>query len=264
MQANQGGMMTMTLLSMPNDMLEVIFATFTLLQLARASGTCPTFRAFYRSRLAAEQKTRKELAINFFGVEQLTRLIDFIVTVLKGASLDADMGIVDNKLNPLWCGYPRNGLRYERPARSQPYKTNEIRLEIYPHHSVDFIDLVFVRVGHGRSIGGWSDVRLRFRRNRTGVGIWVLPKSDNDFEGVGLVHAILDGGLAQYIRDAGKWVEVKIWGVLGGYNGPTDISRAGMKAQSAHFLPASSHCVSRHNDYTEFEYFVEVLYIGQE
>jgi hypothetical protein len=261
MQANQGGMMTMTLLSMPNDMLEVIFATFTLLHLARASATCPTFRAFYRSRLATEQKTRKELAINFFGVEQIARLIDFTVTVLKGASLDADLGVVDEKLNAWW--YPRNGPRYQRPARSQPYKTNEMRLEVYPHLSVDFIDCVFVRVGHGRSIGGWSDVRLRFRRNRTGVGFWVLPESDNDFEGVGLVHAILDGGLAQYIRDEGKWAEVKILGRLGVYKGPTDISRVGMKAQSAHFLPSSSRYASRHDDYSGFEHFVERVQIGQ-
>ncbi len=247
---------------MPIEIIEVILTTLTLLELARVSATCRTFQALYRRRLVGERKARKELATTFFGGDQITRLIAFIVQVLEGASLDLDRGVVDKKLNPLWC--PPNGPHYGRLARNNvPGQTsigpNEIRLDIRPKFPGVTVDSIAVYVGDSQ----WSQLDLLIRRNGMGVWLRVRPNGDNELEGVGLVQAILDGGLAQYVQDGGKWVRVEIEGLVR-YQDSESISRLGMKTQIAPLLAAGSRYTSEHDRYPTVQYCLEQLHIGQE
>jgi hypothetical protein len=198
----------MKLISLPFDMLEVIFTAFTLLELARMGATCRTFRAFYRSRLAAEQKVRKELATTFLGVDQITCLIKLIVKLLQGAPLDPD--VVDKKLNP-WF-YSNSMPTHRRPVVvGKNYAPNEMSVQIQPDYHPRTIDRVHVEVVHG----GRYALELLVRRDRKGISLLLHPTSDQNIEGVALVHALLEGGLAQYsmMQGSGPWSELVVHGL---------------------------------------------------
>ncbi len=246
---------TMILTSLPLDMLEVIFATLALLDMACLGACCRTFRPFYCRQLAAERDARKELAANFYGVEQITRLTHLILKVLEGASLDRDPGIVDKKLDSWWYTWNAYCWRYTSQTLV-PYEGN---LHIRPQSVMGSLYLLPIKADDV----AWSQFTLVFCRDRTGVWFRIKPSMDADLEGVGLVQAILDGGLAQYIQDVGKWVKVEVE-VIQRYTDSKHISRAGLKAQIAHLYPASSRYTSEHKQYPMSEYFSERIHIGEE
>jgi hypothetical protein len=84
----------------------------------------------------------------------------------------------------------------------------------------------------------WSELSMQIHDEWRGVTIDVIPSWDQDLEPVSLVQAFLSGGVAQSIRDGGRFAKIRI-------KPPNDpfvnagFTIAGLKAQMMPLLPFS-------------------------
>jgi hypothetical protein len=90
-------------------------------------------------------------------------------------------------------------------------------------------------------VQGGSKVDLRIYPQRKYSFISVLPRHENDVQGVALVQALLSRGLPRMFHDAGQEVEI----VISGFWFPGSSPQAGFKALIAPLLPFVARCGRR-------------------
>jgi hypothetical protein len=77
--------------SLHEDLLTGILANLSLVELARISRTCRSFKAVYGRLMVAQQKSRRDLAVKLFGRERITCLLALITYLLKWEPSPSDI-----------------------------------------------------------------------------------------------------------------------------------------------------------------------------
>lgn len=208
--------------SLPDDMVDLILGSLSLVELGRVSTTCRSFHTFFCKWMAAQQKARCDLAVEWFGRERVTCLADIVNGVLKWESLDETL-TMDRLhirhtaiLGRLW---------FENPLRHMARQSCEaghieMRYAMYP-------TLAYVRVLTPNQT--W--VRLRVDAIEKKVVITLAGSAGLvGLEGVSLVQALLSWGFGPQ-HDAWPHADVSI------FREGSTFTRAELDAQIAPLLP---------------------------
>jgi hypothetical protein len=242
--------------TLPDDMVEVILAKLSPLELARTSPTSRSFQAAYNRHVASVQKNRCKLANNHFGRERVACMILLIQQLLKGEQTKLDFAcgsFTDHRMAADGVLHRRSGDGFVyRPCPDSSYldfmcEPGDICLNFF----VWCLTTTIFVTTRDRSRGY---LRLQIPVNRTGVevdlGSGGFPIGD-DHELVALVQAMLTGGLGRCIQHEGKWAEnVTILPHI-----PSRVPVLELKAQMAPFMPIASQ-------YAFTESMVEYLGFG--
>jgi hypothetical protein len=193
--------------SLPDDVVGVILAHLSLMEVPRIFTICWSLHTVYRQRIAAGQKFRFNLAEKSWGHARIVCIVTFIALFLEGRRVHPDFvnthfcdyhvsmeGLLYAGLYPLDAARICTSMRLRNPGPSYAYP-DEVRVEA---HNLPNTYL---------TVQVW--------RNRKGAHIMVKPKSDGDLGGVALLQALLSGGLAKAIQDVGQHAEVSIVSQLG-------------------------------------------------
>jgi hypothetical protein len=219
--------------SLPNDMVDVILANLSLIELAELSRTCTSFNAVYRRLIAQEQKARRNLAVNCCRLERIRVLARLTGHLLKDEVLhpcffaraqNAWWISADGVLHGPVCAYG---------VRQLAREAGDIFVWMYLEKGPPAISNLFVEVTNCTA----GQVTMQFNGERKGVTIYVFPTSQDDLAVVSVVQAMLSEGLADFVHEVGSRVEIRIRGpIIPG----SRITPAGLKAQIAPLLSFAS------------------------
>lgn len=242
--------------SLPYDVVELILSNMSLIELARSSPTCGSFQTVYCKRMAVQQKSRLDLAEGFCGRERISCIVALIAHLLSGKALKRDFGAY--QWNRCWisadgvlCGPVLN------PSGSQfTFETGDFCVMICPNKSSLWLNFDTVKAHNSP----WSYLEATIRPESNGVKVSVFSSHDEDLRPVAMVQAMLSGGLAQFLQDAGKWAEIQI---LPSANS-VRASAAGLKAQITPLLPFASRYMPADRHLENWEIFGERMQVGVE
>jgi hypothetical protein len=203
---------------LPTDMVEEIFSHLSLLDSARISSTCYSFRELYGTRMVAEQGARCDLVIQAFGHARIQCLVDLLATYMRGDSLhaawvsgrrnmfsvSADGALVPNPW--AWRAFQRGdgGLAADGQA-----SFTGMRVAIWPYQYI-------TADGKGNAdricieTPGWAWGYLSVSISQAKRIMIDMNPHDADLKLVALLQAMLSQGLAQLMRDAGRYAVVDI------------------------------------------------------
>jgi hypothetical protein len=167
-----------------------------------------------------------DLANRVWGVDHIRCVIDLIVNILQGAAVD--LNLPDKMLKPCWESHFYGGHH-----TSASRETNVVLAFLAPWQPFD--NVITVRVMNPAV----APLEVRISRHLERVLLLVSPRSDDAVEVIALVQAILEGGLAQYVHEAGKLVEVRIEA-----HGREDVSDVGLRSQIAPLWSVASRYTS--------------------
>jgi hypothetical protein len=178
--------------ALPLDMEELILSKLSLVELARASRTCHTFRAFSGARTAEAQQARFDLAVACFGRESIEGLARLLDRYSKTGELGVEKGTVCT------CTISQDGVLRLRlkgvSGRHLRHKPGEMWLSvIYSNHP-----LLQIHVPTPRR----SRLNIFFCGFRKKLYLSVDFCTDEDLEGVALLQALLSSGLSSTVKDA--------------------------------------------------------------
>jgi hypothetical protein len=163
---------------LPEDMEEEILPRLSLLEMARTSALCRSFRARYRTRMAAEQEARCKLAIKSFGIERIARIVSVITHHLEGESRFP--GLVDGKWHHFWVSTA--GVLQGPCSRNEAVEKSDaenISMSFFPAYRTTGYgteDCLLVGLPDWRR----DQLTMWLRRDLKGVTFKVYPKSDAD------------------------------------------------------------------------------------
>ncbi len=198
---------SMSWASLPDDIVEEILAKLSLLELARISRTCSSFNALYDRRLEGEPKARHDLANKAFGHERIARIGALAACFLKGEPLG--LPLVEGGTGRFSMSVDGAVVHLGRGSGPRA-KAGESIVSVS-----DYDWLCPRRVRQMFTVDVYAEngsiVYMVMHNNKLEATINLSPSSDDDLEGVALVQALLSGGLAQSISDAGVLFTINIW-----------------------------------------------------
>jgi hypothetical protein len=228
---------------LPNELVEVVLANLSLIDLARTSPTCSSFKAVYRRLMAQQQKARCDLVFKSCSREQIACLVRLIAHLLKKESLEAgsirrEEGSVREEEGCLHISTA--GVLYGPPLCVPLWQmistAGDIHVDVWqPAQEPSILFLHTEKCALGA-------VRMIFNSFWQGVTLLVIPSGDEDLEPLAFMQVLLSEGLAEVFRDAGKDAEIQVEGSR--YPADKVATRAGLKAQIAPLLPFASHYTS--------------------
>jgi hypothetical protein len=210
---------------LPEELIPVILANLSLFELARISCTCRGFKAVYGRLMAAEQKSRRDLAVKSFGGKRIACLLALITHLLGREIPGADSGKEGRKEG--WISEDGE-LQDLRPCDFS--RNLVISFSLYLNCSPDRTTVVLV-IPHKSQ---WPGLLVDISCDRNNVSLRLSPASDGDLEMVAVVQALLSDGLAEFIRNSKKGAEIRV------LMGSKRCTRAGLKAQIFPLLPFAS------------------------
>jgi hypothetical protein len=243
--------------TLPFDVVELILANLSLVELARVSTTCSAFGAVSRTQMPREQKARCKLAVRLFGQERTGRIVALILHLLKEKPWSEHF--LHGEWNECWIsadGVLKGPAPQSLPHRMQP-EHGDIRVWALPGTGDDSIthhSRIMLRAQNW----DWSCITILFHRKGPGAVFDVVTLGDDDLEVVALLQALLNGGLAQFVQDEGQQLEVS---VRRGRCGPIS-SRAVLRAQVAPLLPYAPRYSQVEKTLDEWEIFTTDMFIG--
>jgi hypothetical protein len=207
---------------LPEDISEAIFGILTLLELARISRTCRSFHALYCQRMAAKQQSQCNVALESFGLGRINLIAGLIYDFLKRGS----QGPAFIYRGSFWvCP---EGIRHTVDTPKLNFGRTYVSVYCGENHwSYHYVIKVQTPKG--------SLVYVRCHWGRRSAVIQICPTCDEDLEEVALVQALRSGGLAEFIRDSGRRVEINIC-----LPDPAKFTVAGIKDQMGPLMPFSS------------------------
>jgi hypothetical protein len=210
----------------------MILTKLSLVDLAWASSTCKVFRAVFLRRLAEEQQARCVRAAKCFQQERIDGLAASIHTFLTGGMWEAKIPASPRDIH--WWVCESGSLHREARDRSRAGPIHGGDTVVRVRVSYRFGPHMTVEVQAGN--GSFVELDICLYTQRTHVNVY--PASDDDVEGAALVQALLRGGLAQTLRDAGHSADISIRG----FSSNDNFTNAGLKVQLAPLLPYGSYC----------------------
>jgi hypothetical protein len=235
--------------SLHEDLLILILANLSLIELARASRTCRSFKAVYGRLMAVEQQSRRDLAVKVFGHERIACLLALITHLLKHRPLGPNSS---EEVKEGWIS--GDGVLHVQHPRALPkslagdmsvtvclnlYRDRKIHLLVRAHDS--FMAQLSVRIS--------CDCKH--------VMFNVFPDTDDDLKVVGMVQAMLTWGLGGSINNAGKYAEICI------PHRSERCTRAGLKSQIVPLLPFASRYIPWEEMVGDRNCFEERMLFGQ-
>jgi hypothetical protein len=218
---------------LPPDMMELILCRFSWDQLAPISSVSRAFRAAYRKQLAVEQKARCNLANATFGDKQISCIAGIINRYFRGERLHPDFRL---------RSYPHDFDILEDGTVGAFNNWVERRSS---HTAVAWVKTCYIPRGmsvHPVKVvlrippNGVHVCTLQLSGDRHGAVISVMPESDGDVLGVGLIQALLSVGPTPLFGGAGPHAHIRV--VRKSSNGNT--TKAGLRRQLAPLLPFAS------------------------
>jgi hypothetical protein len=179
---------------LPPEMMDLILSYFSWEQLAPISSVCRAFQAAYRRQLTVEQKARSELANATFGDKRISCIAGIINRYFKGERLHRDIRLRSYQsafdiLEDGTVGIFNNGVE----RRSSHTAVAFVR-SCYLHQDMTVRP---VKVVLWIPPNGMHVCTLQLSGDRHGAVISVMPQSDGDVLGVGVIQALLSVGPTQ-------------------------------------------------------------------
>jgi hypothetical protein len=215
--------------ALPQDLEEAILTNLSLVELARVSRTKSFFLTIFHKRRAQGQKALRELAAERFGSARITRIITLVERFYKRQLLDPCLADSPTKTR-CWI-YEDGNCRKERPepewssGRYLRHIATEVEVEPFGGGADAGIQIRILTQS-------WSQVTLLLSHNFR-ADIFVYPRSNKDFRGLGLLQALLSEGLARIIVDAGQRMFIHITGSNMGFW----FTQEGLKSMIAPLVP---------------------------
>jgi hypothetical protein len=244
---------SMTWNGLPYDGMEVILSKLPLFELAQMSWTCKTFRIAFRNLMAAQQRARCERAFASCGRERVKCLLGLIAHLHKVEPLSSDF------LPKVWnvCWISADGVLHGPVKPPTYYFTTPGPGDMQVNVSLEWGLIVEAPVWR-------SELKVFLLGDTNGMHVSFDIMDDEDFEMVAAVQALLSGGLAQLVGDAGSHAGMSVW------HDRMRSTRAGLKEQIAPLLPFASRYTPAAEDAPYGEYWmeegdesVERMHIGQ-
>lgn len=214
---------------LPDDVVHVILDKVRLIDLARITTACTSFRAAYRRRMGVEEEARRQLAVNTFGAARIACILDLTVRLLKKEPLLP--GLRDEFWD--WFRIHEDGFLHG-PLRRAPLDTpNNGDIDVWLWRTkVPCLDGAWGGIDV-TAPEGEGTMQMKFRP--LFVDVEVIPTNDEDLVPMALVQALLGGGLARIIRDVGAHAEVRV-----GRFEKARYTQTGLKVQIAPLSPFGS------------------------
>jgi hypothetical protein len=216
---------------LPDHLQELILMDLSFTELARVFTTCHVFKNAFVRKVAELQKARCDLAVKSFGRERVATIGALMGRFVKGETVDSVL--VMNATNH--CHISGDGTLHLRgPATAQVHESGgDIQVSVCVH---DTSQCASPCMSMKVEAPNHSMVYVSMMQDREVVSIRVNPSSEDDFEGVALVQALLSGALAQALRDAGLSCDIYVHWCLSNRWTP-----AGFRGQIRPILPLASH-----------------------
>lgn len=167
-------------------MAQVVLAKLSLIEFARITATCTSFREAYCRRLSREQEALRQLGIDTFGPERIRCLFDLTARLLKGEALPE--GLMSCQYGYWICA---NG---ELQTPSVPPENGE-KLHV-SGSTVANTAVLTTFFGRGNRV-----MRVEFNKSCSLVEIEVELTNVEDLVPMALVQALVREGLIQIICD---------------------------------------------------------------
>jgi hypothetical protein len=236
--------------SLPEEMVDLILAKLSVIELARIATTCHRFHAMYWEQMAAQQKSHRSLAVTSFGSGRLDCISHLIDGMLKSATWIPKFN--QSCWHSFWVS--ANGEMHVARDPLQEYRPGTVFVSLFWGNFRSSFTGVLLVQSPSRSV-----VRFRFRPDRTLGSIEVMPTKDEDVEGVALVQTLLGQGLPQLIGKSGQPAYVSIMR----HPNPGIFTRAGLKSQIGPLFPFASRYDPRLSVLGDSVDFIERILIWQ-
>jgi hypothetical protein len=222
--------------TLPSEVQELILANFTPMYFARVATTCKFFHAMFPRVVAKEQSARCDVAAECFGRECIICIAGLLDRLFKGEALGCSAAQSKRGAYRWWISADGtlhdNGPNLHDFSRQNPHDRESV---VYCRWS----PYVSKRPGLHISVFAKKGTRISMQFNgHTSASIFLLPTANGDFEGVGLVQALLREGLARVCCDAGLPVHICVRGLALS----SGLTQAGCKVHIAPILPYGTHC----------------------
>jgi hypothetical protein len=187
--------------SLPYHLGELILFRLSLLELARISTTCHTFREAFCRQMVHHQEARCNLVLHKYGRERIARVAALLNGFSRGEFVAR--GIYKDSIDKCWISV-NGGLHIGEP------NVHQVGGSAHDHHVAVSLSTpsLLIEVYGSR----WSQVHLSILRGSRVVKVCVQMWDDEDLEGLGLVQALMSGGLIGSFKDAVLSFEVEVQG----------------------------------------------------
>ncbi len=235
--------------SLHEDLLILILANLSLIELARAARTCRSFKAVYVRLMAVQQQSRRDLAVKVFGRERIACLLALITHLLKKEPLGSNS---PEAMKEGWIS--ADGVFHAQHPRALPRSlAGDMCVTVCLNLYRDLRTHLLVRA-HDSFM---AQLSVRISCDCKHVLFNLFPDTDDDLKVVGMVQAMLSWGLVDSINNAGKYAEIRI---------PHRSERctwAGLKSQIVPLLPYASRYIPWAGKAGDRECFEERMLFGQ-